>query len=116
MQHGVIMIQHSQKNFESGDLQKLVDYTIDQASKKFEAVIEEKLNNARNDVDVFLSQNEVAQLLKVSRQTVLEWRKKGIIPSIPIEGKILFSKKEVIKALESNKREISRSGLFKKSD
>lgn len=46
--------------------------------------------------------NEVAELLKVTRNTINNWRKKGIIEAIKINTRVLIRKEEVERLLNEN--------------
>lgn len=48
----------------------------------------------------FLTTGELQKtVLPLSRRSILEWRKKGIIPSVQIGSKVLFHREAVIAAL-----------------
>ena len=46
--------------------------------------------------------SEVADLLKVARNTINNWRKKGIIEAIKINTRVLIRKEEVERLLKEN--------------
>jgi predicted site-specific integrase-resolvase len=45
---------------------------------------------------------EVLELFRISRQTLSDWRRKGIIKVIKIDKKILIRKEEVERLLKEN--------------
>jgi predicted DNA-binding transcriptional regulator AlpA len=48
----------------------------------------------------FLTNAQLQEILQLSRRTIFEWRRKGILPSIQIGGsKILYHRESVIAAL-----------------
>ena len=56
------------------------------------------------DEPTYYTREEMLQLLHVSDPTLLEYRKKGLIPEpIKIEGKVLYNKAEVREALTKNR-------------
>jgi excisionase family DNA binding protein len=46
--------------------------------------------------------SEVCQKLKIARQTLDTWRKKGVLKSIKIGGKVYIKEDEIIKLLKEN--------------
>lgn len=46
--------------------------------------------------------DEVANLLKTTRQNILNWRKKGIIEAVEIGGRVLIRRTEVERLLNEN--------------
>ena len=47
---------------------------------------------------------EVLEILRISRQTLTDWRNKGIIKVIKIDKKVLIRKEEVERLLKENER------------
>ena len=47
--------------------------------------------------------NEVAKLLKTTRQTILNWRKQGLISVIKVDKKVLITEEEIERLLRENK-------------
>lgn len=45
--------------------------------------------------DVYMSDMELSGKLKVSRNTLQQWRSKGIIPYILVRGKVLYRERDV---------------------
>lgn len=68
---------------------------------KKSAVAETPQPVAPPEIDrAFLTTSELQKtVLPLSRRSILEWRKKGIIPSVQIGSKVLFHKQAVIDAL-----------------
>ena len=52
----------------------------------------------------YLTDKEVAELLRVSRRTLQEYRNNRILPFILLGGKVLYPESELRKVLESNYR------------
>ncbi len=76
------------------------------------AVLEvvEKINPPKQQIeDQLLRLNDLAILLKVSKVTIHNWKKSGLIPFHRISNKIYFKKNEVIESLQkaNNKRSIT---------
>ena len=50
----------------------------------------------------YLTDREVSELLKVSRRTLQEYRNEGILPYIPLGGKVLYRESDLQKVLEEH--------------
>lgn len=48
----------------------------------------------------YLTDKEVSEILKVSRRTLQEYRNNGILPYIPLGGKILYRESDLQELLE----------------
>ena len=46
---------------------------------------------------------EVAKLLKTTRQTILNWRKQGLISVVKVDKKVLITEEEIERLLRENK-------------
>ena len=53
------------------------------------------------DGERYLTDKEVAQILKVSRRTLQEYRNGGVLPYILLDGKVLYRESDLEKVLES---------------
>lgn len=53
------------------------------------------------DGERYLTDSEVAEILKVSRRTLQEYRTNGILPYILLGGKVLYRESDLEKVLES---------------
>ena len=53
------------------------------------------------DGERYLTDREVAQILKVSRRTLQEYRNGGVLPYILLDGKVLYRESDLEKVLES---------------
>lgn len=53
-----------------------------------------------NEVEQPIPQEEAVKFLKKSRQTLIEWRKKGFIKAYRLGGRIYYKKSELLSALE----------------
>lgn len=47
----------------------------------------------------FLTNSQLQEILPLSRRSIFEWRRKGILPSIRVGSKILYHRESVIAAL-----------------
>lgn len=62
------------------------------------------------DEPSYYTREEVLELLHVSDPTLMSYRKKGLIPEpVTIEGRVLYDKAEVNKALNGGKLRIKNS-------
>ena len=52
------------------------------------------------DGERYLTDKEVSEILKVSRRTLQEYRNEGILPYIPLGGKILYREIDLEELLE----------------
>ena len=52
--------------------------------------------------EVFLDNNEVCKMLRLSQRTLQDYRDKGLIAFYKLEGKILYKLSDVRKMLEQN--------------
>lgn len=74
--------------------------------------LKESLNHIRDNWrpslnnDTFLTDAEVADIFRVTRRTLHEYREQGIIPYYAIDGKYIYSEKDVDKVLRDNYRKI----------
>ena len=53
------------------------------------------------DGERYLTDSEVAEILKVSRRTLQEYRNDGVLPYILFGGKVLYRESDLEKVLES---------------
>ncbi len=54
--------------------------------------------------DTLIKISDVAELFKVSKVTIHDWKKKGLIPYHRLSNKIYFKKSEVLAAMKSIKQ------------
>ena len=52
--------------------------------------------------EIYITDSELSDHLKVSRRTLQEWRNTGQIAYIPLSGKILYRESDVLAMLEKN--------------
>lgn len=74
--------------------------TLDSTLVKINKIVENNrppLNGER-----YVTDKELAQLLKISRRTLQEYRNNGILPYYQLGGKILYKESDVEKLLEDN--------------
>lgn len=50
------------------------------------------------------TQEEVIKLLKITRNTLTNWRKQGIIQAVQIGGRVLIRRTEVERILQENEK------------
>ena len=67
-------------------------------------IIKEELKviNAPKEINIieYIKTCDVLKLLKISKPTLIDWRKRGIIPSYRIATQVRFVKSEVLDCLE----------------
>ena len=62
-----------------------------------------KLVSSRDEVKIeYLRTVDVLKMLKITKPTLIEWRKQDIIPSYRLGTQIRFIKSEIIDAIKSN--------------
>ncbi|MEG1301922.1 MAG: helix-turn-helix domain-containing protein, partial [Erysipelotrichaceae bacterium] len=52
--------------------------------------------------EIYLSGEQVCQMLHISKRTLQQYRDDGLIPFIKLERKILFRESDIVKVLEDN--------------
>lgn len=75
----------------SDDLQNLVKNCLSVSLKD--------LNPVDSNDDELLTIDEVQKLFKVSRVTIYNWRKKGLLPFYQIQSRIYFKRRELLESL-----------------
>lgn len=58
--------------------------------------------------EVYITDRELSERLKVSRRTLQEWRYNKVIPYIQIASKILYRERDVQLILEKQMRNVSK--------
>ena len=82
------------------DLRDLLDGAMAFAMKKIQ----------ERDEPTYYTRDELLELLHVSDPTLNNYRKKGLIPEpVTIEGRVLYDKAEVRKAIENNRRKFRKA-------
>ena len=79
---------------------------------KFENIIKEIearlhsliTNHARSAEEVLMDDVDLRCLLKISRRTALEYRRKGIFPFYKLENKIFYILSEVINGIKTKSK------------
>ena len=71
--------------------------------KEVLAIYKKVIGNYRPllDDERYLTDKEVASILKVSRRTLQEYRNEGLLPYILLGGKVLYRESDLEKVLES---------------
>ncbi len=54
--------------------------------------------------EIYLSGEQVCEMLHISKWTLQQYRDDGLIPFIKLERKILFRESDIVKVLEDNYR------------
>jgi len=57
------------------------------------------------DGENYLTDTELAGKLKLSKRTLLDYRRSGILPYYQIGGKILYRESDIVRLLEKNRKE-----------
>lgn len=93
-----LLYTHSKK-----DLEAIVEIVIERLRKM-------DLSETTKDIpdDDRLTQKEAARLLNISVVTLIDWKKKGLVPFYQVQRSIFYSKKELIEIAQKNRN------LFKK--
>jgi len=52
--------------------------------------------------EIYLTGEQVCQILHISKRTLQQYRDDGLLPFIKLERKILFRESDIIKVLEDN--------------
>jgi hypothetical protein len=66
------------------------------------------------DTEKPISQPEAIQFLGRSRQTLISWRKKGVITAYRLGGRIYYLKSELLAALIDHKKSGNNNGISAK--
>lgn len=83
-------------------MENIILTTNDELRQIFTELLDERFNqlkgieSAPTQKEIFLRINEVAQMFKVTRQTIHYWTKNGILPFIKINNSVFFDKQQVI--------------------
>lgn len=56
------------------------------------------------DGERYLTSEELCSILKISRRTLQDYRKNGVLPFIQLPGKVLFRESDIRKVLEERFR------------
>lgn len=57
------------------------------------------------DGENYLTDTELAGKLKLSKRTLLDYRRDGVLPYYQIGGKILYRENDIVQLLEKNRKE-----------
>lgn len=72
--------------------------SIESLCKKVDQLIYERLEHS----DTYLTSEEAAKLLKISRRTLYQWRKAGALRYSQIGRKVFFKNEDVQKLIDRN--------------
>ena len=72
-----------------------------ESMKEVQALYRSVIGNYRPLGERYLTDSKVAEILKVSRRTLQEYRTNGILPYILLGGKVLYRESDLEKVLES---------------
>lgn len=88
-----LLYTHSKK-----DLEAIVEIVIERLRKMD---ISETIKDIPDDDR--LTQKEAARLLNISVVTLIDWKKKGLVPFYQVQRSIFYSKKELIEIAQKNR-------------
>ncbi|NOJ75704.1 helix-turn-helix domain-containing protein [Empedobacter stercoris] len=88
-----LLYTHSKK-----DLKAIVEIVIERLRKM-------DISETTKDIpdDDRLTQKEAARLLNISVVTLIDWKKKGLVPFYQVQRSIFYSKKELIEIGQKNR-------------
>ncbi|MDM1299846.1 helix-turn-helix domain-containing protein [Empedobacter falsenii] len=88
-----LLYTHSKK-----DLEAIVEIVIERLRKM-------DISQTTKDIpeDDRLTQKEAAKLLNISVVTLIDWKKKGLVPFYQVQRSIFYSKKELIEIAQKNR-------------
>lgn len=88
-----LLYTHSKK-----DLEAIVEIVIERLRKM-------DISETKKDIpeDDRLTQKEAARLLNISVVTLIDWKKKGLVPFYQVQRSIFYSKKELIEIAQKNR-------------
>lgn len=75
-------------------------FAIEKANENIDNNIKSK--RASLSGELFLNNNEVCKMLRLSSRTLQDYRDKGLIAFYKLEGKILYKMSDIHKMLENN--------------
>ena len=77
------------------DLKKVISSLLDER-------VSELVSSRDEDKIEYLRTADVLKILKITKPTLIEWRKQGIIPSYRLGTQVRFIKSEITDAIKSN--------------
>ena len=87
-------------------MNKLEVVDLEDLKKVISSLLDErvgKLVSSRDEVKIeYLRTTDVLKMLKITKPTLIEWRKRGIIPSYRLGTQVRFIKSEIIDAIKGN--------------
>ncbi|MDM1521731.1 helix-turn-helix domain-containing protein [Empedobacter sp. 225-1] len=88
-----LLYTHSKK-----DLEAIVEIVIKRLRKM-------DISETTKDIpeDDRLTQKEAARLLNISVVTLIDWKKKGLVPFYQVQRSIFYSKKELMEIAQKNR-------------
>ena len=88
-----LLYTHSKK-----DLEAIVEIVIERLRKM-------DVSETTKDIpdDDRLTQKEAERLLNISVVTLIDWKKKGLVPFYQVQRSIFYSKKELIEIAQKNR-------------
>lgn len=88
-----LLYTHSKK-----DLEAIVEIVIERIRKM-------DVSKTTKDIpdDDRLTQKEAARLLNISVVTLIDWKKKGLVPFYQVQRSIFYSKNELIEIAQKNR-------------
>jgi hypothetical protein len=94
------MIKKTFLIFSEEDFEALLDRCFDRAAKRNRVLVPDE---PTTDGDELLTPDETAKLLKVSKVTVWDWEKRGILNARRIANQVRYLRSEVLSAVRPTK-------------
>jgi len=88
-------------NMQISDLTEIIEAAF---KKVYES--QREINHNRKEEDRLLSTNDVIQLFNVSRVTIHNWKKSGLLPSFKMGNRVYFNENEVRRIIEERQSKI----------
>lgn len=85
------------------ELREIISKAVMDALKSSESVIH-PTHQPENNEDQLLRISQLAVLLSVSKQTIHNWKKQGLINCYRISNKVFFKKSEVLASLKKSRK------------
>lgn len=84
----------------------LSSYTLDELKSLISECLSNQLDKPKQETEQvdLIKIDEVCAMLKVSKVTIWDWKRKGIIPFHRLANKVFFKRNEIIEALNKIER------------
>ena len=82
--------------------------TLDEFKQTISECVKQELSQAKSDIKAeeeneLMTSEKVAELFKVSKVTLHQWKKEGRIPFLKMNSRVYFKKNEIMQALEGGR-------------